>query len=208
MKLYVEGGGDSNSLKTACREGFAKFLQKAGLQGRMPRIVACGSRRDAYDSFCTAIANGETAFLLIDSEAPVLAHHQQGEMHEWLPWQHLAGREGDRWKKPAGAENTHCHLMVQCMENWFLADHQALASFFAQGFKVNQLPATANSIETIDKQPLYRALAQATNSCKSKAVYGKGEHSFKLLGLIDPGKVTGASAWAKRFVDTMRAGRV
>lgn len=208
MKLYVEGGGDSNSLKTACREGFAKFLQKSGLQGRMPRIVACGSRRDAYDSFCTAVANGEAAFLLVDSEAPVLAHHQQGGMENWSPWQHLADREGDRWQKPAGAENSQCHLMVQCMESWFLADHQALGSFFAQGFKTNQLPATANSIEIIDKQTLYRALAQATKSCKTKAAYGKGEHSFKLLALIDPGKVTRASGWAKRFVDAMSANPV
>ena len=66
MKLYVEGGGDAAALKTACREGFAKFLGKAGLAGRMPRIVACGSRADAYDSFCTAIGNGEAAMLLVD----------------------------------------------------------------------------------------------------------------------------------------------
>lgn len=79
MKLYVEGGGDAAALKTACREGFAKFLGKAGLAGRMPRIVACGSRADAYDSFCTAIRNGEAAMLLVDSESPVLSEAQAGD---------------------------------------------------------------------------------------------------------------------------------
>lgn len=59
MKLYVEGGGDSAALKTACRAGFSEFLSKAGLKGKMPRIVACGSRQNAYDSFCTAINSGE-----------------------------------------------------------------------------------------------------------------------------------------------------
>lgn len=61
MKLYVEGGGNAASLKTACREGFSKLLEKAGFKGRMPRIVACGSRNDAFDSFCTAIRIGEPA---------------------------------------------------------------------------------------------------------------------------------------------------
>lgn len=50
-KLYVEGGGDSKTLKTACRKGFRSFLGKAGLTGRLPRIVAGGSRRNAYESF-------------------------------------------------------------------------------------------------------------------------------------------------------------
>ena len=47
MRLYVEGGGDSSTLKTACRAGFSEFLRKAGLRGYLPRIVACGSRTNA-----------------------------------------------------------------------------------------------------------------------------------------------------------------
>ena len=70
VTLYVEGGGDTNALKTACREGFREFITKAGIKGR-PRIVACGTRRDAFESFCTAIDQGEAAMLLVDSEAPV-----------------------------------------------------------------------------------------------------------------------------------------
>ena len=47
LHLYVEGGGDSKVLRTACRRGFSEFLAKAGLQGHMPRIVACGGRSQA-----------------------------------------------------------------------------------------------------------------------------------------------------------------
>ena len=86
------------ALRTACREGFTKFLEQTGLKGRMPRIVACGSRRDAYESFCTALETGESAFLLVDSEAPVSGQNQQGQSDTWLPWQHLAQRPGDQRK--------------------------------------------------------------------------------------------------------------
>ena len=66
VELYVEGGGDSAALRTACRQGFTQFITNAGI-GQRPRVVACGSRRDAYDSYCTAVANGEDAVLLVDS---------------------------------------------------------------------------------------------------------------------------------------------
>ncbi|MFJ5505937.1 DUF4276 family protein [Pectobacterium carotovorum] len=210
MKLYVEGGGDTAALKTACRQGFSLFLEKAGLKGNMPRIVACGSRSDAYDSFCTAIRNGETAMLLVDSEEQVIAAIQPGDKTQqrdrshWLPWQHLLQRGGDGWEKPQGVEDSQCHLMVQCMENWFLADHETVKQFFGQGFQENQLPASNIPIETVDKERVYRSLDNATRHCKTKNQYGKGEHSFELLGKIDPAKVQQASPWALRFVEILR----
>ncbi len=201
VKLYVEGGGDSNTLKTACRAGFSEFLKKAGLKGKMPRIVACGSRQNAYDSYRTAIDSGEDALLLVDSESPVAADFQQGEPDKWQPWGHLLNRQGDRWEKPANADEADCHLMVQCMEAWFLADRTTLQNFFGQGFNANSLPAKCNRIESVGKETIYQALADATRNCKTKAKYGKGEHSFKLLAMIAPEKVTVQSEWAKRFID-------
>ena len=53
IKLYAEGGGSSRALKRACRRGFRKFIEKSGLKGTMPEIVASGSRRNAYDDFAT-----------------------------------------------------------------------------------------------------------------------------------------------------------
>ena len=210
VKLYVEGGGDAAALKTACREGFSNFLKKAGLKGNMPRIVACGGRADAYASFCIAIKNGEVALLLVDSEEQINLKHQPGNVkiaedrRKWLPWDHLKQRQGDGWNKPVKSDDTDCHLMVQCMESWFLADRQLLREFFGQGYMESQLPAEANALESISKTTVYSSLASATRGCKTKAQYAKAEHSFKLLGLVDPNKVMSASPWALRLIDELK----
>lgn len=204
VKLYVEGGGsDSAALKAACREGFKTFITKSGVVNR-PRVVACGSRRDAYDSFCTAIRTGEDAMLLVDSEAAVDSHCQTGQPSSWRPWQHLKRRHGDGWDKPDGAGETDCHLMVQVMESWFLIDPETLRDFFGQGFNENPLPSAANAMEGIAKTAVYHGLDEATHNCKTKARYGKGEHAFKLLAKIDPRRVVDASPWARRFIDELK----
>lgn len=190
LKLYVEGGGDQEQLLRRCREGFHKFLEKAGFKGRMPRIVACGGRQAAYDRFKTACETGQASFLLVDSEEPV-----SGDS----PWEHLENRTGDGFVRPKNASDNHCHLMVVCMEAWFLADKAALADFFGQGFNVNALPQNPN-VEAVPKEDVYKSMERATFKCKTKAPYGKGEHSFKLLCLISPDKVRKASSWADRFL--------
>ncbi len=196
LHLYVEGGGDSKLLRTACRRGFSEFLTKAGLKGHMPRIVACGGRKQAYDDFCIALRQGQrAAMLLVDSEDPVTVSS---------PWMHLLQRPGDAWPTPPDATDDECHLMVQCMESWFLADRDTLKTFFGQGYDANALPPVQNSIETVPKIVLYQALAKATKDCKTKEQYGKGEHSFLLLALVDPARVTAASKWANRFVTLLK----
>lgn len=204
MKIYVEGGGDSKTLRTACRAGFSEFLKKTGLAGKMPKPVACGSRQNAYDSFCTALKSGEKALLLVDSESPVADEYQRETPEKWKPWQHLKNREGDKWDKPEQAEDKDCHLMVQCMETWFLADRECLKSFFGQGFHSKSLPAKENLTESIAKEQISQALAKASNKCKTKSPYGKAEHSFKILALISPEQVMAASPWAKRFIDIIK----
>ena len=202
VKLFVEGGGLQNwSLNAECRKGFRQFLEKAGLGGHMPQIVASGARQVAYEDFCTAIANNEAALLLVDSEAPIAANDQPPNVKDWQPWRHLANVADDKWKKPKGATNEHCHLMVECMENWFLADREALIAFFGQGFLVAKLPHAAILVEEVSKGQVISALGAASRKCKTKDPYDKGKHSFDLLGRIDPSKVVAASPWAKRFVD-------
>lgn len=198
LKLYVEGGGDSNALRTKCRQGFTSFLTKAGLAGSMPRVVACGGRKAAYDDFCTAVENGEPAFLLVDSEELV------DETNSDKSWAHLAAREGNKWPTPDGAEDRHCHLMVVCMESWFLADRNQMSLFFGHGFQESALPSVHKPLETVSKKSIFDSLKNATRNCKTKAVYGKGEHSFDLLALIDPQKVMGSSPWAKRFISELK----
>ena len=196
ITLYVEGGGDSKDLKTRCRRGFAKFVENAGLAGRMPRIVACGGRNNAYKSFETALDMGErTPMLLVDAEGPVSAES---------PWDHALNQDG--WDRPNGAGDDHCHLMVQIMESWFLADRSALVSFYADGFRVGALPAENRSVEQISKADVLRGLKRATRNNTTKGSYHKGSHSFTILGKINPSVVESGAPSAKRFLDVLRAG--
>ena len=194
VKLYIEGGGEQNRLKRECRRAFASFFESTGFRGRMPRLVACGSRNEAFRDFCSsqksADRSNKIAFLLVDSEDAVLGDLQN------RPWEHLRNR--DQWVQPETATNEQVHLMIQCMESWFLADKEALRRFFGQGFNSNALPNNSN-IERIVKSDVLRSLENATRNSQ-KGSYGKGAHSFKILEEIDATKVVNASPSAKRMI--------
>jgi hypothetical protein len=199
VKLFVEGGGDRNTLKTECRNTFADFLKKADFSGKMPRIIACGSRRKAFESYTDEIVSGGKAFLLVDSETTVEDKFQKGEICNWKPWAHLLSRDG--WIKPINAKDIDCHLMVQIMETWFIADIDTIISYFGQNFNRNAL-SKSNLIELISKKDIYNSLALATKST-NKGSYSKGDHSFQLLRLIDPKKVISLSPWTRRFLELL-----
>jgi hypothetical protein len=196
IKIYIEGGGDGGDLKRRCRKGFREFLEKTGLfETRMPRIVASGSRGNAYDDFCVALKGamqGELIILLIDSE---------GEVTQTDPWLHLKNRQGDGWDKPENSTAENLHFMAQCMESWFLADKQLLANYYGSGFNENALPKAAN-IEKISKDDVINGLRNATNST-TKGRYSKGKHSFEILGALNAGAVLSSALFAKRFIDTL-----
>ena len=196
VKIYVEGGGDQARLKTKCRKGFQTFFKKALPQSNMPSIIACGSRQDAFDRFCIAIRQYENTFciLLVDSEAPVERNISR--------WAHLRNRPGDQWEKPDGADEDNAHLMVQCMESWFMADKECLDKFFGQGFSMKAIPRNPN-IEAIPKADIFNGLKNATRKTKTKGKYGKGSHSFDILTKIDPQKVRGASEHAKKLLKVL-----
>jgi hypothetical protein len=178
VKVYVEGGAKRQDLKIRCREGFSQFFANAGFTGRMPRVIVCGGRKNAYDSFCRALCSAcadEFPLLLVDSEIPVPDNKD--------PWDQLM--ESDEWRRPDGVDARHAHLMVQCMESWFLADVVAVSRFFGQGFLARALPRT-NPIREVNTEDLLKALDEATRRCVTKGKYDKSQHSFGLLSLIDP----------------------
>lgn len=197
IKVYVEGGGDGAALRTACRKGFSKLFERAGLAGRMPRVVACGTRAAAFDDFRTAVRRAgpeEFVCLLVDSEDPV--------REDTSPWVFLSTRQADGWEQPAGTSEDHAHLMVQCMEAWFLADPDVVEHFFGQGFRRNALP-NRTDVEKIVKREVLAALEGATHACATKGPYRKGRHSFELLAMLDPARVA-TSPYAGRLFETLR----
>ena len=162
---------------------------------RLPKIVACGPRESAYDDFRDAVKSnadqGRALFLLVDSEAQVTDSE---------PWRHLKAR--DNWNRPQNAAAESAHLMVQCMEAWFYADKHALERFFGPGFSTNALSGNPD-IEAIPKQDIQSGLSAATRRAR-KGSYHKGRHSFDILRLIDPDKVTAASSHARRLMEALR----
>jgi Domain of unknown function (DUF4276) len=187
VKIYVEGGGDHNkSLQTQCRRGFRRFFERAGLENRMPSVVACGGRSSAWNRFRTSHENAgpdEHPILLVDSEAPVT---------DTDPWEHVRLRAGDGWQRPDGASQDQIHLMVQAMEAWFHADKEKVQEYFGQGFRLASLRPRPD-IDNIPKGDLLAGMQMATRDCLKKGEYSKGQHSFEILAQINPARVRAAS---------------
>lgn len=173
LKIYVEGGGDSKEQRIRCREGFRKLLEKAGFEGRMPGIVAGGSRQDTYDKFATAAATDGDAVLLVDSEDPVTRPR----------WEHLRRRDG--WERPAGCDDDQVQLMVTCMETWIVADRAALQRVFGACLRENALPPLHN-LEGRNRHDVQDALEAATSDCGRTKQYRKGNRSFQVLAELGP----------------------
>jgi len=196
-EIYVEGAAqNSYRARTLCRRSFTKFFTNAGLEGKLPRIVPCGGRKRTYDNFKAAMKTrqpDEVPLLLVDSETAV----QKGV----TVWEHLKARPGDNWDKPDGAKDDQAFLMVQVMETWFLADREALKSFFGQHFREAAFKKWPH-LEDVPKTTVIEALKTATAACANK--YDKGKTAFDLLAEISPKKVEDASPSAKALFERLR----
>ena len=194
IRIYIEGGGDDRDTKRKIRQGFSSFLKDIVQMARSQRIkwdiIVCGSRNNTFKSFKNALADFPDAFnvLLVDSEAPLKKD----------PWEHLKDR--DNWEL-SGVDDTHCYLMVQAMEAWFIADIEALKKFYGKGFKENAISKNPN-VETIDKDSLEPSLKAATRDT-SKGDYQKIQHASKLLELMDVVKVRQAAPNCDRLFTTL-----
>lgn len=193
MVIYIEGGGNQR-LNAELREGFNALFKNAGLERKMPKVVACGSRNEAYLDFKKAFEarnNEELVLLLIDSEE-LLGPNQS-------KWEHLRGKE--QKEKIEGATDDNLFFMTVVMESWFLADVDGLKKFFGKGFDSKKLPQNP-SYEEISKKDLYEGLKKATkNSVKGE--YNKGKHSFKILSFLDVRKVRNHGKQAKEFFNCL-----
>jgi hypothetical protein len=179
--IYVEGGGGKDS-KDQLRQAFGRFLTRPRVTAREQRIrwrvVLCGSREQTYQKFQHRLRmqpDGGPVFLLVDADRPV-----NGTARE-----HLSAGE-TRWDL-SFASDKQCHLMVQVMESWFMADPVALAAFYGRDFAAGQIPGRAN-VEEIPKSQVYDSLARATRNTR-KGKYDKADHAPEILKSLDPDRV-------------------
>jgi hypothetical protein len=196
VRIYVEGGGPSKKQNAAikCRQAFRLFCDKFNML-RKPHIVASGGRKEAYDDFTNALANpqyeGDEIFLLVDSESGIAA----GVTARY----HLHVHDG--WNFADAVSDDRLHLMVQCMEAWFMADKNAIASYYEAGFSRASLPQNPN-IEAISKADIFAGLKHATRNTKKEG-YDKGTDGFAILGRINAALVCEASPRTRRFRDCL-----
>lgn len=185
--MFVEGGGDQPRTLTACRKGFRILFEKALGDRSRPGISACGSRQEAYKDFCLSLEQnpGTFAILLVDAEDPVA----DGD----TVWTHLGKR--DAWRRPASAHNDQAHLMVQCMEAWFLTDPQKLVNYYGQEFKSNALRRNPQ-VEAIAKRDIMECLERATSETDT---YHKTRHAFAILATLDPATIRQRSPHAEEL---------
>lgn len=199
IRIYVEGGGDDDDARSGLRDGFRGFLRDIWTQGRRKgirlSIVPCGDGAKTVRSFQRALKWYPDAFnlLLVDAEGPVTTASAR---------QHLKSRLPRHWSDSI-ADDDQCHLMVQMMEAWLIADREKLAEYYEAGFHEKSLPNNTN-VEQIDKQTLLESLARATRDTKKKR-YHKTRHAPDILKCIRPEVVRGKSPYCKRLFDTLAA---
>lgn len=187
IRVYVEGGGPGSYAK--CRKAFKALFLKV-VPDKEISVIACGARDEALSNFSLALSQRphENVYLLIDAEAPMAEGHG--------PIQHLQA-EG---KQVRGAQDGQVHLMVECLESWFVADRSCLRTYYGNMLDEGALPANPN-VEAISKTDVVRGLSRAARNTPKRR-YDKGRDSFELLSRVDPSTVRRASAHADRLFAT------
>ena len=202
IALYVEGGGDTTEQKVELRRGFDRLLEYVKSSARAKRLgwklACCGDRRAAYEAFINAVRTspGDVNVLLVDSEDPIAPETRDPGRDAAARVAHLSQRDG--WDLSA-TRPERVHLMVRCMEAWIVADPDALAVYYGQGFSLTVLPARPN-LEEEPKPDVKDKLARATRGTQ-KGEYGKIKHASQLLQRIDPARVVQR---CPRFATLMR----
>ena len=192
--IYMEGGGDFKNGRAALRLGMDDFL--GSVKSRVRALswqwkLACwGGRAAAFRRFRTAVKNNEheLTLLLVDAEAPVFKPVQQ----------HLADR--DKWKTQFAPESNF-HLMAQTMETWMVADPDALAEYYGDGFRPTALPRRQD-LELEPRRDLQKGLERATQNTR-KGAYHKIRHASSLLRHLDPGVVRSRCRHCDRLFRTL-----
>lgn len=196
VTIYMEGGGSGPEGKAALRLGMDSFLgrlKEAVLERSWQwNLVPCGGRGDAFNAFRQAAQEGEEgiALLLVDSEGPVPPDEPFREYLE----------KSDRWDLAFASED-EIHLMIQIMETWIISDRQALANYYGEGFRKDELP-DAQDMESVSRSEVGRALEAAIRA-SSRGQYHKIKHASDLLRQINPDTVQDRCPACRRLFETL-----
>lgn len=194
VRVYIEGGGEGRTSDSDFRRGWKRFLAELHELARSYgyhslEVVRGKGRGRTFDLFskhksscpqdlCVLLADSETSVDTIDNL-----------------WNVVATRPGDKWQRPAWAEERHLYLMVHFVETWLLTDQIALQQFFKQGFNAKPLPTT--NLEGRSKADVEEALRKATQGT-SKGAYRHGQ-AHEILELVSPEKVKTLAHGARLF---------
>ena len=197
INIYIEGGArnQDRAASAALRRGFSMFLTKLCPEIRAKNIklntVIVGSTELTCKIFTQANEKSPDKFfiLLVDSDVAV----DEAEKSKTFLQNNPKLVKCDL----SNVEENQCHLMVQVMETWFLADVETLKNHFGRDFKENKLRKTV-SIEAIAKDDVLDSLKTATQTRRSSG-YQKLKDGAKLLEKINPRKVREAAPHCEKL---------
>lgn len=195
IKLYVEGGGKGSHKRATIKlqQGFDSFfreLKDAARERKVSfKIIPAGNTNSTYDDFIRSVENAPQSFnlLLVDSDEAIAENETARAFLQ---------NKYKGWKLNA-VRDEQCHLMVQIMESWFLADVAVLKNFYGKEFKESAIPKNKN-VEKIAKETVESSLTAATAKTQ-KAEYHKIEHGAKILEMIDSNKARAAAPHCERL---------
>ena len=195
-EIHVHFEGDRR-LRSAF-DRFTSSLRRDAASRRFKLLMVAGKDRyRTLQNFARSLDGPQhiRSMLLVDAEGTV------AEACWNKPWSHLDLLEAAKLPRPENATDDQAHLMVQAMEAWFVADRDAVADYYKQGFLPNRLPDTKD-IESIPKADLVKSLRKASQKTQ-KGPYDKTRHAPDLLAIFDPAKVRAASRWCERLFATI-----
>ena len=178
-----------------CARGWTTFLQSLKEAARVKalrwKLVCCGPRGEAFRGIqeCRQ-QRGQCG------ERPAGRCRGSGQR----PAPGITCEAGINWDLSFASEDA-VHLMVQAMEAWIVADSEALAGYYGQGFRARRLPK-ANNLEIVLKPTVERSLTEATQHTQ-KGPYHKIRHASDLLKRIDPDKSKGRCPHCERLFETL-----
>ena len=176
-RVVIHFEGHSN-LKFGFGKLFGEHKERARQNGIRFDMIAGGSNAETVKDFLRSCRRNPSDLnvLLIDSEGPALSAAEAIR----------ALRSRSYWDANAAPEDWQLNFMVQAMEAWFIADPQAMARYFGDGFAAGRLPNPQNA-ESVSPNGLTDSINQALRGIggRRRKKYDKARDGARLLALID-----------------------